>query len=92
MPLGVGNCEYAEADFPFPAGETLVLYTDGLIESRNGNEFFGEDRVAAVLSVEDCDNVQRLVETLVSRATEFAGGRLRDDLAVMAVRYRRGGP
>ena len=63
-----------------------MLYTDGLIEARRGTEFFGEDGVAEVLSGGHCDDVQGLVDRLVSRATEFAGGRLQDDVAVMAVR------
>ena len=35
MPLGVHRSEhYAEQQYQFPAGSTLLLYTDGLIERR----------------------------------------------------------
>ncbi len=37
VPLGVGGIPHAEAAFAVPPGTTLVLYTDGLIETRDSD-------------------------------------------------------
>ena len=91
-PLGAIGTIYGEAEFDFLPGETLVLYTDGLIEARRGTDFFGESRLMEELSGRTWVDVQEMVETLVSTVTEHAGGRLADDLAVIAVRLAPAGP
>jgi len=91
-PLGAIGVIYAEAEFDFRPGETLVLYTDGLIEARRGADFFGESRLMEALSGRNYVDVQEMVETLVSTVTDHAGGRLADDLAVIAVRPTAAGP
>ncbi|GAB1640600.1 SpoIIE family protein phosphatase [Krasilnikovia sp. MM14-A1259] len=45
-PLGIRNADYAEVTLPLPAGSSLVLYTDGLIEDRR----YTVDRGLAELS------------------------------------------
>jgi serine phosphatase RsbU (regulator of sigma subunit) len=84
-PLGAVTSVYAEAEFELLPTETMVLYTDGLIEARRGIDFFGEQRLIEALGEGSCANVQQMVESLVSKVTEHAGGRLADDLAVIAV-------
>ena len=84
-PLGAMSHVYHQAEFDLLAGETLVLYTDGLTEARRGPEFFGEGRLLEILSGRDCSDPQGMVEALVAAATQHAGGRLTDDLAVIAV-------
>ena len=85
MPLGALSSDYGEAEYDLLPGETMVLYTDGLIEARRGADLFGERRLMETLGSLNCADVQQMVETLVSTATEHAGGRLVDDLAVIAV-------
>ncbi|MFH0915427.1 MAG: chemotaxis protein CheB [bacterium] len=84
-PLGAMHRDYPEAEFDLVVGETLVLYTDGLIEARRGADLFGERKVAEVLARADCAHPQKMVEELVSAATDFVAGRLADDLAVIAI-------
>ncbi|MGH9073767.1 MAG: PP2C family protein-serine/threonine phosphatase, partial [Acidimicrobiales bacterium] len=50
-PLGVGGGRYQEAMFPFPVGTTLVLYTDGLVETRRRPLGEGLRRLAERLDV-----------------------------------------
>ena len=85
-PLGVGSGPFHEATFDIRANETLVLYTDGLTEARQGTEMFGEQRVLQQLVDTGTTDLQAMVDALVSSASEFAGGHLVDDLAVIAVR------
>ena len=51
---------------------------------------FGEQRVLQELAGTGTIDLQQMVDALVSSATEFAGGHLADDLAVIAVRPERG--
>ena len=90
-PLGAMSNTYDEAEFDLLPGETMVLYTDGLIEARRGMDFFGESRLVEALSGQNCVDVQQMVETLVSTVTDHAGGRLADDLAVIAVNLAAAG-
>jgi two-component system CheB/CheR fusion protein len=85
-PLGVGDGRFHEGTFDIKPGETLVLYTDGLIEARQGNALFGEERVLKELRRVDGMDVQKMVDALVSSASQFAGGHLGDDLVIIAIR------
>ncbi len=44
-PLGAMRNDYGEAEFDLLPGETIVLYTDGLTEARQGTDLFGERRL-----------------------------------------------
>lgn len=45
VPLGVGGVEYCHTDVPLPAGSTLALYTDGLVEQPGADL---DDAIAAL--------------------------------------------
>ena len=49
-PLGALSGPFHEATFDLATDETLVLYTDGLTEARQGIEMFGEQRVLQELA------------------------------------------
>ncbi len=77
---------YANSETYLETEDVLLLYTDGLVEARRGEVMFGESRLADVL--ERCHGLEpeQLVETVAGAVDEFAGGRLTDDLALLAVR------
>jgi hypothetical protein len=52
LPLGLSvNVGYDELTFRLQEGETLTLYTDGILEARNSKgELFGFDRLSALLA------------------------------------------
>ena len=52
-PLGVGIGGYGETDIPLGPGETLVMFTDGLVESRTEDLDRGIATLATAL--QDCD-------------------------------------
>lgn len=67
-------------------GDAIILYTDGLIEARHGAELFGEKRVIGL--VRESESVPRrdVLVKLVEAARAFGEGRLRDDIAIVALR------
>lgn len=82
-----GGPVFAEAQVSLGLDEVLFLYTDGLTEARRGDEFYGDARMYEVLSQNSDDyHTAALVEDVLTDVLAFSGGRLRDDLAILAVR------
>lgn len=74
------------SDTRMDAGDTLLLYTDGLTEARRSGEFYGEDRLFLVLQSADRTSAQAIVDSVLSDVVAFTAGRLDDDLALLALR------
>ncbi|MBA3655359.1 MAG: SpoIIE family protein phosphatase [Actinobacteria bacterium] len=84
--LGVENqIALPEATFQIPPGAALVVFTDGVIERRVGNDFF-EDRLPETLSAVAGLDSAEIADGLEKRVVNFGGGRLADDLAILVVR------
>ena len=67
-------------------GDTLCIYTDGLIEARNhGNEFFGPERLAALVQGSRCDEAPAVVKRCLDEVTAFSPTGLRDDATIVVV-------
>jgi sigma-B regulation protein RsbU (phosphoserine phosphatase) len=72
------------------AGDTVVLYTDGITEGRGTEEgFYGEARLAQSLSRHH-GTATSLTEGLLREVLEFQSDRPRDDIAVVVVRVPDG--
>jgi serine phosphatase RsbU (regulator of sigma subunit) len=82
-PLGLGD-RYPEATVPFPPGSELLLYTDGLVESRTrdltDNIRLLAEEVAALHGQPDIDDA---LDRIVG---ELTGGGTDDDVALIHVR------
>ncbi|MFL6051789.1 MAG: PP2C family protein-serine/threonine phosphatase, partial [Actinoallomurus sp.] len=88
-PLGLGLGDLSPADaqvdtFPFHPGDVLFLYTDGVIEARNGSGAFYPLRERLLEWKED--DPARLVERLHQDLCAHVEERLDDDVAVIAVK------
>jgi serine phosphatase RsbU (regulator of sigma subunit)/anti-sigma regulatory factor (Ser/Thr protein kinase) len=82
-PLGAGAApEYDEQHVTMQAGDTLILYTDGLIERRGERLSDGEEQlvVAARSAQKDAELRCRTIIAELTREIEIA-----DDIAVLAV-------
>ena len=87
--LGIdGGQEYAESYAELPAGASLVLYTDGVIEARANGELYGDERLDALLAEQRGLSARALAAAVAESAREFAGGDLSDDLAVVVIRRK----
>ncbi|MGW5500108.1 PP2C family protein-serine/threonine phosphatase [Streptomyces rochei] len=87
LPLGMGELgvwpDRAE-QAPFPAGATLLLYTDGLSEARDaeGGFYDPHERLAGHVFRHPAD----LLDALAEDVRRHSGGGMADDMALLAVR------
>ncbi|MEH0468248.1 PP2C family protein-serine/threonine phosphatase [Streptomyces sp. B21-097] len=82
--------DYRTDTVPLAPGDQLLLYTDGVTETRDhAGEFFPlQDWMRQQSPVSPHVLLDRLHQDLL----RFSGGRLDDDIAALAVRYRKAGP
>jgi Stage II sporulation protein E (SpoIIE) len=78
LPLGVAtDADYDERIFALHEGETLIFYTDGILEARNSSgELYGFDRLAALVRSDPT------IEQMVEAACDFGQ---QDDITVFKV-------
>lgn len=71
------------------AGDTLVLFSDGVEEGRRGpQDFFGRERIAAAIVANAQLNLQGLHDGLRHALTEFLdGAEPHDDATLLLLRY-----
>ncbi|MFF3877240.1 PP2C family protein-serine/threonine phosphatase [Streptomyces sp. NPDC001978] len=89
-PLGLGSLApgaYHVDSAPFHVGDTLLLYTDGIIEARNASGAFYpvSDRVATCVCPWIWHRPHRLLRHILHDVQTYVGGRLDDDLAMVAI-------
>ncbi|HEV2074644.1 MAG TPA: SpoIIE family protein phosphatase [Thermoleophilaceae bacterium] len=68
------------------AGDSLVVFTDGVLEARSETGLFGERRLESLLESLPGASAQELAERVHHDTLEFQSGRPRDDLAVLVLR------
>jgi PAS domain S-box-containing protein len=84
-PLGTFASDYATANITLTREDYLVLYTDGVIEARRGDELFGEERLVEVVAGLRGRSARELADGVLEAVVGYAGS-LRDDLQVVTVR------
>lgn len=86
-----GTARYREYNVPLAAGDTLVLYTDGITEAVNaGKEEFGTDRLAETVRQNLSRTPQEIVDAVVAGVTTFAGEEPQaDDITILVIRVAR---
>jgi phosphoserine phosphatase RsbU/P len=78
--------DFRARELAMDSGDLLLVHTDGLSEARNGDQVFGEDRIAATLRRDPGVAPDVLCKALLDAATDFASGPINDDLAILALR------
>jgi PAS domain S-box-containing protein len=86
LPIGImEEFEFEEAYSHLEFGDKIVFYTDGLSEAGQGSELFDLEGIARVLQEHGHLSVDELADALLQAAKDWAGGRLRDDTAIIIV-------
>ncbi len=74
------------------AGMILVAVTDGVTEAHtNPMDLFGMDRLIRVVDENRSQSMRFLASQICENALASAGGTVRDDMAILAVRFLRAG-
>jgi serine phosphatase RsbU (regulator of sigma subunit) len=72
-------------------GDALVLYTDGITETRRGEELFGEDRLMAALAAAAGAPAEGLADAVLAAVDAFRVAPSEDDLALLVLRLAPAG-
>jgi PAS domain S-box-containing protein len=80
------SADFRDQTVALAPGELFCMFTDGLVEARRGNEFFGTERTAAVLERCADQPIDVIAEELICSVRGFHGNELVDDLALLLLR------
>ncbi len=85
--VSVGGVRYHDDVLMLSEGDTLILYTDGVIEARKGDEWFGMEGVQEIVRRTDA-SPREMVDAIYRAVSEFVGGDLPDDIALLVARFK----
>jgi phosphoserine phosphatase RsbU/P len=84
LPLGLED-DFTAFTATWSPGDRVLLYTDGLVESRDEHgDFLPADTIATALLAPDCDQV---LDTLITAVHRHTGGHARDDMALLLLEH-----
>jgi len=88
FPLGIlEDVEYQETRLHLAPGDSVVLYTDGIVEAMNEQEeMYGFDRLLEVVQGAREITADALLKKILYKVNEFAGGAAQhDDLTIIVI-------
>jgi serine phosphatase RsbU (regulator of sigma subunit)/HAMP domain-containing protein len=88
MPIGMdSDVRFHEKTVTLRTEDRLILYTDGIMDARQGAETLGIEGLQEILfAAADEHDPKALVEMLYTETLRYADDAVRDDIAIMAVR------
>jgi len=88
MLSGIGDQLYLEAGLCLGEGDVLAMVTDGITEARASDqaEHFGTDGVIRCLAECASASAEDIATEILTAALSYAGGDLRDDVAIVVVK------
>jgi serine phosphatase RsbU (regulator of sigma subunit) len=82
----VSDPSLVEASVRLHRGDLLLLYTDGVIDAREGGKVFGEARLHAALAAGAGQDTEGVLATVDAAVRAFHSGPPRDDKALLGIR------
>lgn len=90
LPLGVdGDSDYVEASALLGPGDTVLLYTDGVLEAESPQgEIYGYERLEALIAANSALKPRALVALLLHELRAWSSGQQSDDITMVVLRRR----
>ncbi len=83
----LATVEFHDTETTFQPGDSVVAYTDGVTEARQGDEFFGEDRLHDSLGrARDDQSAVDVADGVVGEVVRYQHNYTRDDIAVLVMK------
>ena len=78
---------FISREIPLDPATSLLMYTDGLSEARDGDQLFGEERIANTIRRDPGRRIPACCASRCSkRRSDFATSPITDDIAILALR------
>ncbi|MDE7086163.1 MAG: serine/threonine-protein phosphatase, partial [Prevotella sp.] len=88
-PIGLWpDIEFVGQQVDYVKNKMLFLYTDGVSEAENtAQEQFGEERLQALIHLNNMESSRQTIETTIKAVTHFVGdAEQSDDLTMMCIK------
>ena len=86
------GAKYVECNQTLKNGENVVLFTDGITEARKEDSILFEKKGIMEHLNKLCDtSPESIAESLLEAASEHAGGKLQDDVAIVVLGFNKDG-
>ena len=91
MPLGLmPGMEYEEKEIVLSKGESVLFYSDGLVEAHDpGGEMFGFPRLRRLIAAHGAGSGDKLVDFLLAELARFTGERWEQEDDITLVTLQR---
>lgn len=73
--------QLVDVRFELGDGDSVVMFTDGVIDAQGPHDHYGEDRLTRL--VETADSPEGLADVILQDVLQFQGGDARDDIALL---------
>jgi serine phosphatase RsbU (regulator of sigma subunit) len=82
------DMEFNLVEVTLAPGDTLLAFTDGITEARDGEgNFFGEERLLALIK-DQGSSAKKLLSSISDEVQDYLGGTIQsDDITMLAVRH-----
>ncbi len=81
----IGDVEYQPVSLHLDAGDTMLMFTDGIDEAMGADGFYGLERLLAFLPAYASADPEVICEAIEQNVLDYLDGRAHDDIALLAV-------
>ena len=85
------NYAFEMEKMDFLPGDVLLFYTDGATDARRNGDFLGIEGLEAMFCSVAAGDAHQIVDDIDRGVREYASGFLRDDIALLVLKYLRPG-